>query len=243
MSRVQRNRAAAELAMLLDAPTIGPRRAMDLLARHGSAEQAIAVLRASPSTAEPLRRFLGRADLTGYLHQIERTLAMGAGYLLWTDADYPANLRDWPGRPPILYAKGNMAGLGPRSLALVGRVDPSDQGRAAAARFAAACVAHDVIVVSGLAKGIDAAAHRGALDAGGWTYAVVGHGLDFAYPPDNADLYARIATRGAVLSQFATGVGPQRWTFPMRNEVMCTLAMGTVIVDATDGCGSLIQAD
>jgi DNA protecting protein DprA len=158
--------------------------------------------------------------------------------------------RRLPGQPAGLarpatdpVRKGDLDGLGPRSLALVGRVDPSDQGRAAAARFAAACVAHDITVVSGLAKGIDAAAHRGALDAGGWTYAVVGHGLDFAYPPDNADLYARIPTRGAVLSQFATGMGPQRWTFPMRNEVMCTLALGTVIVEATDGCGSLIQAD
>jgi DNA protecting protein DprA len=242
MSQAERNQAAAELAMLLAAPTIGPRRAMDLLARHGSARQAIAALRGSPS-GEPLRRFLDQADLADYLHEIEHTLAVGAGYLLWTDADYPANLRSWPGRPPILYVKGDLAGLGPQSLALVGRVDPSDDGRAAAARFAGACVAHDVTVISGLAKGIDAAAHRGALDAGGWTYAVVGHGLDFAYPPDNADLYAQIPTRGAVLSQFATGVGPQRWTFPMRNEVMCTLAMGTVIVEATDGCGSLIQAD
>jgi DNA protecting protein DprA len=242
MSQAERNRTAAELAMLLDAPTIGPRRAMDLLARHGSAGQAIVALRSSPS-GEPLRRFLDQADLADYLHQIEHTLTMGANYMLWTDADYPVNLRSWPGRPPILYAKGDLAGLAPRSLALVGRVDPTDHGRAAAARFAAACVAHDVTVISGLAKGIDAAAHLGALDAGGWTYAVVGHGLDFAYPPDNADLYARIPTRGAVLSQFATGVSPQRWTFPLRNEVMCTLAMGTVIVEAIDGCGSLIQAD
>ena len=192
MSQAERNRAAAELAMLLDAPTIGPRRAMDLLGRRGTAEQAIAALRASPSTAEPLRRFLDHADLADYLHQIERTLAMGADYLLWTDPDYPANLRGWRGRPPMLYVKGDLAGLGPRSLALVGRVDPSGDGRAAAARFAVACIAHDITVVSGLAKGIDAAAHR------------------------------------------------ERWTFPMRNEVMCTLAMGIVVVEATEDCGSHI---
>lgn len=142
------------------------------------------------------------------------------------------------------FFKGSLSKLHKRALALVGRVDPSVEGVAAATRFARKCVENGILVVSGLAKGIDAASHRGALlEPPGDTFAVVGHGLDYSYPRENVDLYEAIQSHGAVISQFRTGVGPQRWTFPARNEVMCTLALGTVIIEGKPGCGSLIQAD
>jgi DNA protecting protein DprA len=234
---------AARVCLLLDAPSVGPRRAIELLERHGSAAAAIVAVTDAPQAPERLRRSLADTDPAPYQDSIRRTVAAGGDFLLWSDRQYPSNLARWAARPPILFYRGDLSRLGPRSLALVGRVDPSPAGRDAAARFAAGCVEHGITVVSGLARGVDGAAHRAALDAGGWTYAVLGHGLDHTYPRDNAQLYKEIPERGALISQFRTGVGPQRWTFPLRNEVMCTLALGTVIVESQDRCGSLIQAD
>lgn len=233
---------ASLLAMLLDVPSVGPHRANTLLGSHGSPEAAVEELR-STATSERIKDFFASADLGRYRKSIEDTWALGGDVLLWTDQQYPENLDDWAARPPLLFIKGDLSSLQVRSLALVGRVDPDEQGITAAKRFARACVDANITVVSGLARGIDAASHQAALEGGGRTYAVLGHGLDFVYPKENASLYERIVERGALITQFRTGVGPQRWTFPMRNELMCTLALGTVIVQGADQCGSNIQAD
>lgn len=239
-----RIRDAAFLLRLLDAPTIGPRRALKVLTEAGDAERAHEVLLNAPSTSEAVRAFLSRTSLDEYQDSLDQTAELGGDFKLWSDEDYPENLQQWEGHPPILFFKGDLSHLQRRSLALVGRTDPTEDGIAAAGRFARKCVESDIQVVSGLAKGIDGASHRGALcEPGGRTYAVLGHGIDHAYPSDNADLYASIPSHGALISQFRTGVGPQKWTFPARNEVMCTLALGTVIVEAKPRCGSLIQAD
>ncbi|MDR8415245.1 HAD-IA family hydrolase [Nonomuraea sp. 3-1Str] len=239
-----RDDEAALLLLLLDAPSIGPRRVLDLLARCGSAQNVVDSLLASDTTPERVRTHLQDADIEKYTNSIERTYELGGTYKLWNDEDYPSNLRRWDGRPPVLFYKGDLTALSNRALALVGRVDPTEVGLESAHRFARKCVEHDITVISGLARGIDAASHHGALQAPpGKTYAVVGHGLDYAYPRENADLYATIPAHGGIISQFSTGVGPQRWTFPARNEVMCTLALGTVIIEGKSGCGSIIQAD
>nr|WP_255669849.1 HAD-IA family hydrolase [Aeromicrobium wangtongii] len=168
----------------------------------------------------------------------------GQEFKLWSDSDYPANLSLWHARPPVLFYKGDLSNLSRRALALVGRVDPSPEGADAARRFARSCVDADITVVSGLAKGIDGASHRGALeDPPGYTYGVVGHGLDHVYPAENRDLFDQLPDHGAVISQFMPHVGAQKWTFPARNEAMCTLALGTVIIEGKPGCGSIIQAD
>jgi DNA processing protein len=238
-----RDREAAEILALLDAPGLGPKRVLDALARWGNAEAASSHLANDPR-ADSLRSHFASLDLGHYETIISKTRALGGDIKLWSDKSYPANLTKWAARPPVLFFKGNLDELTPRSLALVGRVDPTEAGIAAATRFARLCVENEINVISGLAKGIDGASHRGALlDPPGNTYAVIGHGLDFAYPSENSDLYAAIPEHGAIISQFATGVGPQRWTFPARNEAMCTLALGTVIIEAKEGCGSIIQAD
>ncbi|OON29272.1 hypothetical protein BSA16_22440 [Micromonospora sp. Rc5] len=191
-----------------------------------------------------MRDFLATADASRYREAVEQTLKLGGGFKLWSDSDYPQNLSLWEGRPPVLFYKGDIESLPTRALALVGRVDPSDEGVAAATRFARKCVEADIAVVSGLAKGIDGASHRSALQPpAGKTYAVIAHGIDHAYPKENLNLYGQIPGNGAVISQFQTGVGPQRWMFPARNEVMCTLALGTVIIEGKPGCGSIIQAE
>lgn len=238
-----RDHKAASVLRLLDAPSLGPRRVLDLIHRYGSPEAVEDALEASDAS-EKIHDFLRITPIDAYIDSLIQTRALGGDYFLWDDPGYPSNLSRWNGRPPVLFFKGDMRGLQQRALALVGRVDPTDEGRDAAFRFARLCVQSNITVVSGLAKGIDAASHAGSLEEPpGPTYAVLGHGIDYAYPKENADLYQRIPHLGALISQFRTGVGPQRWTFPARNEVMCTLALGTVIIEGKTGCGSLIQAD
>lgn len=240
----RRDQEAARILFLMDAPSLGARRVIDLLREHGSAEAARSALVASKTSSDKLRDFLTTATLEPFHHAIAKTRVLGGDFKLWCDPDYPKNLTLWPGRPPVLFYKGKLDGLQERSLALVGRIDPTPDGVAAAARFARKCVEHGISVVSGLAKGIDGASHAAALEPPpGTTYAVLGHGLDYRYPRENGSLYDAIPQNGALISQFRTGLGPQRWTFPARNEVMCTLALGTVIVEGAVGCGSLIQAD
>lgn len=239
----RRAEQAARVLRLLDAPGIGPHRLYKLLETYGSLEGVEAFF-AGPDAPERVRDHQAHAGLHPYLTIIESTVARGDDFKLWSDPDYPANLGLWPARPAVLFYRGDLSHLGQRSLALVGRVDPTPEGASAAHDFARLCVQHDITVVSGLAKGIDGASHRAALEnPPGYTYAVVGHGLDFAYPAENSDLYGAIPQNGAVISQFALGVGPQKWTFPARNEAMCTLALGTVIVEGKPGCGSIIQAE
>lgn len=239
-----RDLEAAYALLLLDAPTIGPRRCHDLITQRGSAIAAYEYLGASADPGKKLLEFLQSVEVESYSACIHETHRLGGSYVLWNDERYPSNLRQWQGRPPILFYKGDLTHLAARSLALVGRVDPTEEGLAAAERFARKCVENDITVVSGLAKGIDGASHRASLkEPAGYTYAVVGHGLDYQYPRENHDLFASIPNHGAVISQFSTGTGPQRWTFPARNEVMCTLALGTVIIEGREGCGSIIQAE
>ncbi|MFB2556783.1 HAD-IA family hydrolase [Herbiconiux liangxiaofengii] len=239
-----RDLAAARVLGLLDAPSFGPKRVLDVLSRWPDPQDAIEYLIADAKTSDKVVEHLRFLDQAVYLRQIEQTRALGGDFKLWNDDSYPSNLGRWAARPPVLFFKGDIDQLTTRALALVGRVDPTDQGIDAAGRFARLCVDNNIDVVSGLAKGIDGASHRAALmDPPGRTYAVVGHGLDFAYPAENRELYGAIPMHGAVISQFALGVSPQRWTFPARNEAMCTLALGTVIIEGKEGCGSIIQAD
>ncbi|MGH9244909.1 MAG: DNA-processing protein DprA [Acidimicrobiales bacterium] len=228
---------------LLDAPTMGPRRVQAAVAKFGTARGALEELQRSGSAS--MRTYLTTTHPDDdHVAAIERTLALGGDFVLWCDPQYPTNLRTWDGRPPILFYMGELQSLPSRSLALVGRVDPTEDGVSAATRLAGRCVEHGIAVISGLAKGIDAASHHGALATPtGRTFAVLGHGLDYRYPRENAELYDAIPERGALISQFRTGMRAQRWTFPARNEVMCTLALATVIVEGKTGCGSLIQAD
>lgn len=239
-----RDAEAAGILHLLDAPSVGPRRAFDLLRQHRSAAAVREALLRSSGTPDRVRVFLASTPLGEYERSIATTHKLGARFILWCDDDYPVNLGKWDGRPPVLFYLGDMTRLGERALALVGRVDPTEAGLESASRFARKCVDNDITVVSGLAKGIDGASHASALhEPPGVTYAVVGHGIDHRYPRENVPLYERIPSHGAIISQFRTGFAAQRWTFPARNEVMCTLALGTVIIEGKEGCGSIIQAD
>jgi len=158
------------------------------------------------------------------------------------DEGYPENLRTVHDRPPILFVAGRLSRQDARSLAIIGSRRASAAGVAAAARIAEALAGAGYVVISGLAAGIDTAAHEAALRAGGRTVAVIGTGLRHAYPPQNAPLQQRIVAEGAVVSQFWPDAPPTRASFPLRNAVMSGFALGTVVVEASFRSGARLQA-
>jgi DNA processing protein len=158
------------------------------------------------------------------------------------DPAYPAALLDSPDPPLLLYLIGQAALLQRPSLAMVGSRSPTPQGREDARAFARALSQQGYTIVSGLALGIDGAAHEGALEGPGSTVAVVGTGLDRLYPRQNLDLARRIATEGALISEFCLGTPPKAQQFPMRNRIIAGLSQGTLVVEAALQSGSLITA-
>jgi DNA processing protein len=144
--------------------------------------------------------------------------------------------------PPLLYVSGSPAALAAPAIALVGSRNPSPQGREIAHEMAASLALRGVAVMSGLAEGIDAAAHRGALASQGITLAVLAHGLDMLYPPGNASLARSIREQGALVSAFPVGAPPRRVHFAQRNRLMATWSIATLVIEAAPGSGSLITA-
>jgi DNA processing protein len=158
------------------------------------------------------------------------------------DPDYPALLQQIPAPPPILYIHGNAALLSEPQLAMVGSRNPTASGQQTATEFARHLSASGLIITSGLALGIDAASHQGALDAGGATIAVMGTGLDRVYPARHRDLARQIAGEGALISEFPVGTPPLAENFPRRNRIISGLSLGTLVVEAALRSGSLISA-
>lgn len=163
--------------------------------------------------------------------------------LTWGDPDYPADLLNIPDPPLLLWVQGSRTALShPLRLAIVGSRNPTPQGQANARQFARALGEAGVCVVSGLALGVDGAAHEGALDADAPTIAVVGTGLDRVYPKNHRDLAHRILVRGALVSEYGLGTPPLPANFPQRNRLIAGLSQGTLVVEAAVQSGSLITA-
>jgi len=165
------------------------------------------------------------------------------GYFLITieEPDYPKNLREIFDPPSVLYGAGLPEVLEEPSIAVVGARRPTPYGRAAAEKLARDLAASGLVVVSGLARGIDSCAHWGALDSGR-TVAVLGSGLDDIYPGENKGLFRKISEMGAVITEFAPKAPPLAFHFPLRNRIISGLSMATVVVEATSRSGSLITA-
>lgn len=155
---------------------------------------------------------------------------------------FPPALRDIPDSPVLLYCRGGLDWLDLPAVAIIGSRAASDYGRRIAAALAADLAAAGMIIVSGAAYGIDAAAHRGALTSGGGTIAVLGCGVDVPYPRAHAELLASIAANGLVLSEYPLGTRPEAFRFPVRNRIISGLARAVVVVEATEKSGSLITA-
>ena len=158
------------------------------------------------------------------------------------DAEFPAQLRAVPETPDVLYVRGALVRDDALAVAVVGARRATEYGEGVAEELGGQLAARGITVISGLARGIDSAAHRGALRAGGRTIAVLGSGADVIYPPENRRLAALIEQSGAVLSQFAPGTPPLPHHFPLRNRVIAGLALAVVVVEAAERSGALITA-
>jgi len=158
------------------------------------------------------------------------------------DQDYPVNLRVVENLPPFLFYRGELRPDDAYSVAVVGTRSPTPEGLARARRMASLLASRGVTVLSGLARGIDTAAHEACLEAGGRTIAVLGSGIRRIYPPENLGLAQRIVESGAVVSQFWPDAAPTSYTFPRRNVVTSGLGQGTVVVEASASSGAKMQA-
>ncbi len=177
------------------------------------------------------------------VHQmIKETTAQGFGLTTVLDDDYPINLRSIFNPPPFLFYSGGLRTDDAYSVAVVGTREPSPEGITRARRMAELLARSGVTVLSGLARGIDTAAHEGCLGAGGRTIAVLGSGIRRIYPDDNTDLARRIAGHGAVVSQFWPDAAPSSSNFPRRNIVTSGMGQGTVVIEATATSGAKMQA-
>ena len=187
--------------------------------------------------------FLARPDDGALRADLEWLHTSGARLLLWGGTGYPQPLAAIPGAPAALYVLGDAEALKGPQLAMVGARRASPAGRAIARELAGTLTQLGLTITSGLAAGIDAASHEGALAAGGRTVAVLGTGLDRIYPAENLGLAKRIRTAGALISEFPPRTQAQRQNFPRRNRVISGLALGTLVVEAAEGSGSLITAE
>src|SRR5512137_3050505 len=241
---------AAWLRLILT-PGLGPRTARSLLAAFGLPDAIFAaglpaLLRVVP---EPLARELARApgaEVQAAADATEHWLAASSSHALLTlaDAEYPQALLTTPDPPIVLFAVGRLELLNRPAIAIVGSRNATQQGVANAEGFAAALARAGVTVVSGLALGIDGAAHRGALSAegGASTVAVVGTGVDVVYPSSHRMLTQQIGSLGAVISEFPLGTPAVAHNFPRRNRLIAGLAKGVLVVEAALRSGSLITA-
>lgn len=193
--------------------------------------------------ADELRARVPEGAVNDKLVEMRRLAQAGVTVLTVLDEDYPVNLRLIYNLPPVLYVRGNLLQEDGRAIAVVGTRQASSEGLQRASELAAELAHHGVTVISGLARGIDTAAHEAALAAGGRTIAVLGTGIEAPiYPSENRALAERIVEHGALVSQFRPASPPTRFSFPMRNVVMSGMSAGTVVIEASSTSGAKMQA-
>ena len=205
--------------------------------RAGDAEILFSGLPAS--VTDEMLRARPAIDPPAELAALERK---GVSVVTLADADYPESLRNIPAPPALLYFHGSLAAGDHLAIAVVGTRKPSRYGLEATRRVVTDLARAGITIVSGMALGIDAAAHQAALDAGGRTLAVLGCGLDVVYPSGHRGLAERIASQGALLTEFALGTKPEARNFPIRNRIVSGLCHGTLVVEAGERSGALITA-
>ena len=222
---------------LIRTPNIGPMTFSLLLQRYGS---AAAALRAVPELAKRGGRTLKPASRADAEAEMQANAAAGATLLFKGGEGYPERLAQFDDAPPVMSFRGSAHLLARPAIAVVGARNASINAQRFAQSLAEELAAEGYVIVSGLARGIDAAAHNGAL-AGG-TVAVIAGGIDITYPPENTDLHESIAEAGLLLAEMPPGTQPTPRHFPIRNRIISGLALGVVVVEAAERSGSLITA-
>jgi DNA processing protein len=222
---------------LLRSPNVGPVSYRQLLRRFGTAEAALTAL---PDLVARGGAAYRPASEEHVASEIQAVRAVGARYLFDDSSDYPALLRELESAPPILTCRGDAALAQRPCVAIVGARNASAAAVKLARMFAGELAEAGFVVVSGLARGIDGAAHHAGLSGG--TIGVIASGIDIAYPPEHADLQEAVATRGLLLAEQPPGTEPLARHFPSRNRIIAGIAAGTLIVEAAPKSGSLITA-
>lgn len=208
-------------------------------AREARDDELLSTPSLTPVSIERLREAAAR-DITKAVAAMQE---YSIRLLLQEDEDYPRALKSIPDPPLYLFARGTIETRDEAAVAIVGTRHATEYGRGLAQRLAHDLAKRGITVVSGLARGVDSTAHRGALEANGRTFAVCGCGLDYVYPSENKKLMEEIAQSGAALSEFAPTVHPEAWHFPARNRIISGLSAGTIVVEAGERSGALITAD
>jgi DNA processing protein len=225
---------------------LGVRGAHRLVEHFGSPQAAyMASLTELESCGIPARvaqSIFAQAGLKEAARDLEASAKAGCQVVAYSSDDYPPRLKQIPDPPLVLYVRGDVKVLSRYALAIVGTRRPTAYGSQVAQRLAHDLAQRQLVIVSGLARGIDSAAHRGALEAAGKTVAVLGSGIDVIYPRENKRLAEQVAECGALISEFPPGTSPAPENFPIRNRTISGLALGVVVVEAAEYSGSLITA-
>jgi len=228
-------------------PGLGARQAGKLLRTYGSPEAIFAAsltsLEAQRIPAAVAQAIHSQQPLKDAEKELAQAKQLGCRLLTWDEPAYPQLLREIYDPPPLLYVKGNAELLGRHAIAIVGTRRPSPYGNQMAERLARDLAERGLVIVSGLARGIDSTAHKGALASPrGATIGVLGTGIDVIYPKENKKLYAQMEERGAIISEFPIGTFPAPQNFPIRNRIIAGMSLGTVVVEGAQYSGSLITA-
>jgi len=246
MADTEREELLASLA--LACAEISARAWLVLRERFGSSrgilaaeDLALAAVRGVSAQARA-RVETARAKLRDMPELLERLAAMGVTAIPLSDPAYPPLLKEIADPPGLLFVRGELTERDRFAVAIVGSRNPRPYGVQMARRLAADLASAGLTIVSGGARGIDGAAHDAALRAGGRTIAVLGSGIDLAYPSEHRELFNRIAAGGALVSEFPPGAPPESWRFPRRNRIISGLSRGVIVCDAPEDSGSLITA-
>jgi DNA processing protein len=228
-------------------PGLGARLTGKLLRQFGSPEEVyraslteLEACRLPAATAQAVHSHAAFRDAEKELAEVKR---LGCSLLNWDETGYPKRLLEIYDPPPLLYVRGDPQWLARHSMAMVGTRRPTPYGNQVAERLARDLAERGLVIVSGLARGIDSSAHRGACAASrGATIGVLGCGIDVVYPKENRKLFAEVEKRGAIISEFPLGAHPAPENFPVRNRIVAGMALGAVIVQGAQYSGSLITA-
>ena len=228
-------------------PGIGARRFKQLIDHFGLPEE---VWNANEKQLQSLQGFQKiipsildinlRNNIDTYMHRVEK---LDIKILRVVDEDYPSNLKDIYDPPPVLHVCGKFEKTDDKAIAIVGSRNATEYGRGMAKEIANELALRGITVVSGMARGIDTFAHKGAIEVGGRTIAVMGCGVDVPYPPENRRLMDMVSKSGAVISEYPIGIQPFAGNFPARNRIVSGLSMGVVVIEAAERSGALITVD
>jgi DNA processing protein len=226
---------------------VGPARLKKLIDTFGGVEQAWKASRADLINTGLYRRVVDDIVKAQNELDLDREVAelnsLGIQVLTWEDHLYPGRLLEIDSSPPVIYVRGRIESVDRYSVAIVGTRRKSPYGETVAREIALGLVANGITVVSGLARGIDAIAHKSALEGEGRTLAVLGSGMDRIYPPEHRKLAKAISQRGAIITEYGLGTAPEARNFPPRNRIISGLSMAVIIVEAGESSGALITAN